>query len=99
MVSRSYDARRNDAGDPEAAVRTGLAELAQTYATHGHVLAALADAASYDDSVRDRYRQLATALTATYVVQTFGRAPFATDPATAAATLAEIWVRTIYARG
>ena len=115
--------------DPLAGLRHGLAELAQTYATHGRVLRALADAAGYDADINARYQELAAALTAAvagrlrdeiaagrthlvdpdetaralvwlnerYLVQTFGRRPFATDPETAAATLAEIWIRTVYA--
>ena len=116
------------AGDAVASLHHGLAELAQTYATHGRVLRALADAAGYDRDIDARYQELGAALTAVvagrlhdevatgraqladpdetaralvwlnerYLVQTFGRRPFATDPETAAATLAEIWIRTVY---
>jgi AcrR family transcriptional regulator len=114
--------------DPLAGVHDGLAELAQTFATHGRVLRALADAAGYDRDIDARYQGLGVALTELvagrlrdevaagraqladpgetaralvwlnerYLMQTFGRRPFATDVPTAAATLAEIWVRTVY---
>lgn len=116
------------AADPVPGLREALAELAQTYATNGRLLKAVADAAAYDADIDARYQALGAALAAMvagrlrdevsagrtqivnpnetaralvwlnerYLTQTFGRRPFFTDPETAAATLTEIWVNTVY---
>ena len=44
--------------DPEAALRTGLEQVAQIYALHGHLLRAIHEASFHDDEVERAYRQV-----------------------------------------
>jgi AcrR family transcriptional regulator len=44
--------------DPETALRTGLEQVAQIYARHGHLLRAIHEASFHDDEVERAYRQV-----------------------------------------